>query len=78
MTVQQLIDKLSVYPKDAQVVVNNDLGQESFNIHSFMARIESVDKFIREFNPENKIKECSPELSNRSYDDYLAEMGDNF
>lgn len=41
-------------------------------------RIESAEKYIREFNPENAIKECSPELSNRSYDEYLAEMGDNF
>lgn len=43
-----------------------------------MARIESVEKYIREFNPENAIKECSSKLSEMDYDDYLAIMADNF
>ena len=43
-----------------------------------MARIESVEKFIREFNSENTIKECSPKLSEMDYDDYIANLADNF
>lgn len=43
MTVQELIDKLSTYPKDEQVVVNNDLGHESFNIHICYLNLKNKD-----------------------------------